>query len=225
MKFFVLFFLLFSFIYCEDQNWDKNKTKMIERLKEYGIQNQKVLSVMSEMPRHKFVPELYRAYAYEDTPLPIGFGQTISQPYIVALMTELLEVESNDIILEIGTGSGYQAAILGKLAKEVYTIEIVEELCQRSKKILVDLRLNNIHVICGDGYQGYKKKAPFDKILLTAAPPDLPQELVEQLKTGGILVAPIGKTESQYLYRFIKTNQGLQKETIIPVRFVPMINK
>ncbi len=226
MKFKVLFLFLISFLFCETPNWDKERQKMIEKLKEYGIRNQKVLSVMSEIPRHKFIPEYYRSYAYEDTPLPIGFNQTISQPYIVALMTELLDIQPEDKILEIGTGSGYQAAVLGKLSKEVYTIEIIEELCSRSQKILKELQFNNIQVICGDGYEGYKEKAPYDKILLTAAPKELPEELLKQLKINGILVAPIGDVkEIQILYKFTKTKEGLKKESVIPVRFVPMIKK
>lgn len=199
---------------------------MILTLKEYGIRDNKILKVMEEIPRHKFVPENYQIYAYNDTPLPIGYGQTISQPYIVALMTELLEIQPQDKILEIGTGSGYQAAILSKLAKEVYTIEIIEELCQRAQKTLKELKYENITVICGDGYKGYKTKAPYDKIIVTAAPEKLPEELLNQLKEKGILVTPIGKTqEIQYLYKFTKNKDKLLEEKIIPVRFVPMVKQ
>ncbi|MFN3604116.1 MAG: protein-L-isoaspartate(D-aspartate) O-methyltransferase [Leptonema sp. (in: bacteria)] len=224
MKFIVLFILFFSSLLGD--NWNYKKQKMIDKLKEYGIENKKILDIMKEIPRHKFVPEHLKSYAYEDTPLPIGFQQTISQPYIVALMTELLEINPKDKVLEIGTGSGYQAAILGKLAKEVYTIEIIEELCKRAQNTLKSLQYTNIEVICGDGYQGYKAKAPYDKILLTASPETLPMELVNQLKEEGILVAPIGKvTEMQFLYKYIKTKDGLKENKIIPVRFVPMIRK
>ncbi|MCS7205939.1 MAG: protein-L-isoaspartate(D-aspartate) O-methyltransferase [Leptospiraceae bacterium] len=219
----IFVFILGSFCF---NGWEKQHQKMISVLRDYGIKDEKVLQVMKEIPRHEFVPEPYRSFAYEDTPLPIGYGQTISQPYIVALMTELLEVQSTDRVLEIGTGSGYQAAILGKLAKEVYTIEIVDELCQRSKLTLKKLNFTNVFVICGDGYQGYSEKAPFDKIMITAAPERVPPKLVEQLKENGIMVAPIGgRKEIQYLYKFYKKNQTLIENRLIPVRFVPMITK
>lgn len=224
MKFFLIFFIFFGSIFCND--WEYKKKQMILTLKEYGIRDNKILKVMEEIPRHKFVPENYQIYAYNDTPLPIGYGQTISQPYIVALMTELLEIQPQDKILEIGTGSGYQAAVLSKLAKEVYTIEIIEELCQRAQKTLKELKYENITVICGDGYKGYKTKAPYDKIIVTAAPEKLPEELLNQLKEKGILVTPIGKTqEIQYLYKFTKNKDKLLEEKIIPVRFVPMVKQ
>lgn len=209
-------------MYC--QNKDLNKEHMIETLKKYGIKDKKVLDAMSLVPRHEFVPNLYKINAYDDTPLPIGYGQTISQPYIVALMTELLEINPNDKILEIGTGSGYQAAVLSLLAKKVYTIEIIPELCNNAKITLQRLNYHNIIVICGDGYKGYPQEAPFDKIILTAAPEKIPESLINQLKDKGILVAPEGKqNEIQYLYKIVKEGNQILKNKIIPVRFVPMI--
>jgi protein-L-isoaspartate(D-aspartate) O-methyltransferase len=222
MKFFLIYFLIITYLYC--QNRDFNKEHMIETLKKYGIKDKKVLDAMSLVPRHEFVPNLYKINAYDDTPLPIGYGQTISQPYIVALMTELLEINPNDKILEIGTGSGYQAAVLSLLAKKVYTIEIIPELCNNAKITLQRLNYHNIIVICGDGYKGYPQEAPFDKIILTAAPEKIPESLINQLKDKGILVAPEGKqNEIQYLYKIIKEGNQILKNKIIPVRFVPMI--
>ncbi len=218
-----IFIIMFSAFFICNHNYESQKKQMIDLLIQYGIKNQKVISTMNKINRHEFVPERYKIYAYEDTPLPIGYGQTISQPYMVALMTELLEIQPEDKILEIGTGSGYQAAILGELAKEVVTIEIVPELCESSKKLLKKMNYHNIMVICGDGYKGYKSLAPYDKIILTAAPPELPEELILQLKTDGILVAPIGNhPDNQYLYKFIKEGQ-LKIQKILPVRFVPMV--
>jgi len=197
---------------------------MIDTLIQYGIQDKNVLDAMSKIPRHEFVPDAYKSYSYEDTPLPIGFGQTISQPYIVAYMTEQLDVKKKDVVLEIGTGSGYQAAVLSLLAKEIYTIEIIPELCERSKKTLKQLGYNNVFVICGDGYKGYPDKAPFDRILLTAAPEKIPEILIQQLKDNGIFVGPAGKIqEFQYLYNIQKINHKIIEKKLIPVRFVPMI--
>ncbi len=218
------FGVIFSISFLFSNPWEKNKQKMIDTLIQYGIQDKNVLKAMSKIPRHEFVLDAYKPYSYDDTPLPIGFGQTISQPYIVAYMTEQLDVKKNDVVLEIGTGSGYQAAVLSLLAKEVYTIEIIPELCERSKKTLKQLGYKNVYVICGDGYKGHPEKAPFDKIILTASPEKIPETLIQQLKDNGILVGPAGKIqEIQYLYKIQKINHIVVEKKLIPVRFVPMV--
>ena len=189
-----------------------------------GIKNPSVLKAFRQADRHFFVPAEQQKEAYEDTPLPIGSGQTISQPYIVALMTELLLLQSTDRVLEVGTGCGYQAAILGMLSSEVHSMEIIPELASRAELRLLELGHKNIFVHCGDGHRGFPEKAPFDKIIVTAAPPEIPQALTTQLKTGGILVIPVGGG-TQKLLRLTKTETGLQSSEIIPVRFVPMIRE
>ncbi len=188
-----------------------------------GVHNEKVLEAMRKVERHKFVPGHHAASAYEDHPLPIGHGQTISQPYIVALMTELLELDGSEKVLEIGTGSGYQAAVLSLLAKEVYTIEIVEPLGKSARKKLADMRYSNVEVRIGDGYKGWPEKAPFDVIILTAAPPEIPESLIEQLADGGVLVAPEGDY-MQELIKIEKNNGTLTRKSVTFVRFVPMIH-
>ncbi|MCX7678200.1 MAG: protein-L-isoaspartate(D-aspartate) O-methyltransferase [Spirochaetes bacterium] len=188
-----------------------------------GVRDPKVLHAMRTVERHKFVPSHQVSSAYEDHPLPIGHGQTISQPYIVALMTELCELNGTEKVLEIGTGSGYQAAILSLLAKEVYSIELIEALATQAAKRLKDLGYRNVTVKCADGYLGWPEKAPFDVIMLTAAPVSIPQTLVDQLKDdGGILVAPVGDF-FQELVRVRKINGRVYRETITHVRFVPMV--
>jgi protein-L-isoaspartate(D-aspartate) O-methyltransferase len=195
---------------------------MVERqIKARGVSNERVLQAMLKVERHKFVPEEYLDYAYCDDPLPIGEGQTISQPYIVALMTELLDVQPGDRVLEIGTGSGYQAAILAELTDQVYSIEIVPKLAETAAERLHRLGYDNVVVKCGDGYQGWAEHAPFDGIIVTAAPEQVPQPLVDQLKVGGRLVIPVGASY-QNLVLIIKTEKGVKSKTVIPVRFVPM---
>ncbi|MBU0467985.1 MAG: protein-L-isoaspartate(D-aspartate) O-methyltransferase [Candidatus Omnitrophica bacterium] len=189
-----------------------------------GIKDSKVLKAMLKVDRHLFVPKEQQEFAYEDYPLPIGYGQTISQPYIVAYMTEQLNLNKLDKVLEIGTGSGYQAAVLAELADVVYTIEILDELCISSEKLLSKLRYKNISVKCGDGYQGWEEHAPYDAIIVTAAPPQIPRKLVEQLKEGGRMIIPVGSFD-QELVLITKTRSGIQKKSLIPVRFVPMIEK
>jgi protein-L-isoaspartate(D-aspartate) O-methyltransferase len=186
-----------------------------------GVKDSMVLEAMRKVPRHLFVPKTYQEEAYADEPLPIGEGQTISQPYIVALMTELLGLKGEEKILEIGTGSGYQAAILAEIAKEVYSIEIICPLAQRAESTLKELEYKNVTVKCGDGYQGWKEHSPFDGIIVTAAPDHIPQPLVDQLKIGGKLVIPVGEL-FQELILVTKTEKGIKKENVIPVRFVPM---
>lgn len=184
----------------------------------------RVLDAMRKVPRHLFVPEASLDDAYRDAPYPIAHGQTISQPSLVAEMTEALEILPNHRVLEIGTGSGYQAAILSLLAAEVYTIEIVPELGERSTRTLRDLGHANVHVRIGDGYAGWPEHAPFDRIIVTAAPPEIPKALTDQLADGGILLAPVGEQgEDQWLVRVRKQGNVLTRERIEPVRFVPMV--
>src|ERR1017187_4547352 len=173
-----------------------------------GVRNPAVLSAIRSIPRHLFVPANVREFAYADRPLPIGYKQTISQPYIVALMTELLEPAKDQRVLEIGTGSGYQAAVLSQLVKEVYTIELVPGLAREAAQRLHDLGFNNVIAKQGDGYLGWPEKAPFDRVILTAAPPEIPKALIEQLKPGGRLVAPEGEGFRQELVVIIKTPGG-----------------
>lgn len=188
----------------------------------HDITNQRVLAAMSKVPRHEFVPVALRAYAYDDGPLPIGFDQTISQPFVVAFMTEKLEPRPADRVLEIGTGSGYQAAVLAELVAEVYTVEIVEPLARRAEADLKRLSYTNIHVRVGDGYQGWPEKAPFDAIIVTCAPEKVPQPLIDQLKDGGRMIVPVGASGYQELVLFRKQGSQLEKHAVLPVRFVPM---
>lgn len=189
-----------------------------------GVSDSRVLHAMSEVPRHEFVPAAVRAQAYEDYPLPIGSAQTISQPYIVALMTSLLALGGTEKVLEIGTGSGYQAAVLAKVAAEVYTIEILEPLAASARRTISALGYDNVHFRTGDGYAGWPEAAPFDAIVVTAAPEKVPQPLLDQLRVGGRLVIPVG-SYFQNLMVYTKTANGLEKKSVIPVRFVPMTGK
>lgn len=209
----------------EADTYIKARHQMVEtQMKRRGILNPEVLRIMGKVPRHEFVPLLYRWQSYNDHPLPIGKGQTISQPYIVALMTELLDPEPTDRILEIGTGSGYQASILAELVDTVYTIEIIPALAKSAEEAFKRLGYSNIQVKAGDGYLGWPEAAPFDGIIVTAAPPYLPQPLVEQLKKGGKLVIPVGDIY-QELKVYTKTEGGIETKDIIPVQFVPMTGR
>jgi protein-L-isoaspartate(D-aspartate) O-methyltransferase len=195
-----------------------------EQLRARGIRDTRVLDAMARVPRHAFVPEDQQAAAYGDHPLPIGFGQTISQPYIVAFMTEALELQPTDRVLEIGTGSGYQAAILAELAAAVYTIEIVPELAERAGATLMVQGYKQVHVRLGDGYQGWPEHAPFDKIILTAAPETMPDTLVDQLAVGGRLIAPVGPVGGDQELRIVtKAHDGVTTTRSLAVRFVPMV--
>jgi len=200
----------------------KKKRMIEEQIMQRGVLDPYVLKAMEKVERHLFVPDSLWEDAYSDGPLPIGYGQTISQPYIVAFMTEAADLKRDDKVLEVGTGSGYQAAVLAEIAREVYTIEIVEPLAESAEKRLKDLGYQNIFVKHGDGYQGWVEHAPFDAIVVTAAPKEVPEELVKQLKVGGRMIVPIGSFY-QELYRITKTEKGVHKEKLIPVRFVPMI--
>lgn len=187
-----------------------------------GIKDKRVIQAMRKVPRHVFIPETNRSRAYDDSPVPIGQGQTISQPYIVACMTELLHLSPDDTVLEIGTGSGYQAAILAEIAKEVYTIEIIPELGKRAENALQELHYENIKVKIGDGYHGWPEYAPFDAIIVTAAPAYVPEPLIDQLKMDGRLVVPVGVYPYQELKQIVKTPEGIEEHDITSVLFVPM---
>lgn len=189
-----------------------------------GIKAKAVVEAMRKVPRHLFVPYNTRSFAYNDQPLPIGHDQTISQPYIVAYMTEALGAKAGDKVLEIGTGSGYQAAILAEMGIDVYTIEIIPELAETAKRNLKRSGYEQVNTRCGDGYAGWPEEAPFDAIIITAAPETIPFALVEQLKTGGIMILPVGPRDStQSLKKVVKKSKGIRQTTLLPVRFVPMI--
>ncbi len=218
----------------EDQTVEQSKSNQLpdsfsteralmveEQIARRGVKDPLVLAAMRKVPRHEFVPESYRKYSYADEPLPIGEGQTISQPYIVAVMTEVLGLARGSRVLEVGTGSGYQAAVLGEIAGEVYTIEIVEPLCKEAAATLARLGYANVHVRCGDGYRGWPEAAPFDAIIVTAAPDHVPQPLVDQLKPAGRMCIPVGDAY-QELMLITKTEHGVTEKELLPVRFVPM---
>jgi len=188
-----------------------------------GIKDPRVLAAMERVPRHAFVPPELEARAYDDNPLPIGYGATISQPYIVALMTELASVQPGERVLDVGTGSGYQAAVLAELGAAVYGIEIVPPLAERAATVLARFYSDRVTVKAGDGYRGWPEHAPFDAILLAAAPEHVPEALQEQLAQGGRLVLPVGPRESQELVCIVRTKQGFARRKVLPVRFVPMV--
>ena len=196
---------------------------MVEKqLRPRGIDDPRTLRAMGKVPRERFIAPELRAHAYEDRPLPIGYGQTISQPFIVAFMTQQLQPKPTDRVLEIGTGSGYQAAVLGELVSEVYTIEIVKPLAQSAEAVLRELGYKNVHVKAGDGYKGWPEHAPFDAIIVTAAPDHVPQPLVEQLKEGGRMIIPVGKSYAQEIYLLEKRGGVVKQTAVIPVKFVPL---
>jgi protein-L-isoaspartate(D-aspartate) O-methyltransferase len=200
-----------------EKRWDMIEKQIISR----GIQDPRLIQAMIKIPRHKFVPADLREYAYGDNPIPIGMDQTISQPYIVALMTELLKLKEGEKVLEVGTGSGYQTAILAEMGCEVFTIEIVESLVEKAKQVLESLGYKKIHYKSGDGYSGWPEHAPFDAIIVTAAPDHIPQPLIEQLKVNGRMVIPVGD-QYQELILIKKREKGVEMKTVTPVRFVPM---
>lgn len=227
----MLFFIFLPFIFCAKNAhkqiplYESARRRMVEeQIIARGIQDTNVINAMLKVERHKFVPKEYEKYAYNDGPLPIGEGQTISQPYIVALMTEALQFKRGERVLEIGTGSGYQAAVLSLIAKEVYTIEIIPSLAKSSQERLESLGYKNVYVKCGDGFLGWQEKAPFDGIIITCAAPRVPEPLIEQLAENGRLVMPEGD-EWQMLVLYKKIKGKLEKEELIPVRFVPMRGK
>ncbi len=235
--FYLLLMLLISWFGCgakpgtssspttEEERFALERKKMVEeQLISWGrgIKNKRVLEAMSKVPRHLFVPDDVRNHAYDDTPLPIGYGQTISQPYIVAFMTEQLDPQPGHRVLEIGTGSGYQAAVLSMLVAEVYSIEIIEPLALRAQETCKRLGYTNVFIKVGDGYRGWKEKAPFDSIIVTCAPEKIPEPLIEQLKEGGKMIIPVGPIWDQSLYLLTKEGKEIKKQAVLPVRFVPM---
>ena len=204
--------------------YDKQRELMVKtQIEARGIRDNRVLQALRKVERHKFVPKKYQRQAYEDHPLPIGEGQTISQPYIVALMTAVLDLDNSKKVLEIGTGSGYQAAVLAEICNFVYTVEIIDVLGKRAEKLLADLGYANIKVKIGDGYLGWKEYSPFDAIIVTCAPSHIPQALKDQLSEGGRMVIPVGKAFAQELALLSKQNGEIQQQAVIPVRFVPMM--
>ena len=198
------------------------RRRMVEEIRQRDIDRTDVLSALSRVERHRFVPEAVRPSAYDDTALPIGYDQTISQPYVVALMTSLLNVGRGDKVLEIGTGSGYQAAVLAEIVDQVYTIEILAPLGHQAERILRTLGYANIHVRIGDGYRGWPEKAPFDAILVTAAPPQVPRPLLEQVKVGGRIVLPVGQGWQDLRVMTRLRDGSFETRSVAPVRFVPM---
>jgi protein-L-isoaspartate(D-aspartate) O-methyltransferase len=196
-----------------------------EQLMPRGVHDERVLAAMSKVPREEFVPQDSLGGSYTDQPLPIGYGQTISQPYIVAFMTEQLHPSSSDRVLEIGTGSGYQAAVLAELVAEVYSIEIIEPLARTAEATLQRLGYKNVQVKVGDGYKGWPEHAPFDAITVTCAPDHVPKPLIDQLKEGGRMIIPVGSFGDQELYLLEKKNGELRRSAVLPVRFVPMLGE
>jgi protein-L-isoaspartate(D-aspartate) O-methyltransferase len=207
------------------QDRQQEVRQMIEsQIRGRGVRDERVLEAMRRVPRHEFVPADQQQVAYGDHALPIGYGQTISQPYIVGFMTEALMLRESDAVLEIGSGSGYQAAILAELAREVYSIELVPALAERAKQTLARLGYRNAHVRAGDGYQGWPEHAPFTRIIVTAAPEEIPQALVEQLAVGGRMILPVGPAGGdQELLILTKAEDGITTVRSLPVRFVPMV--
>jgi protein-L-isoaspartate(D-aspartate) O-methyltransferase len=226
------FFLDFLSLNCQGNNqrqknqitdeYQQMRSKMVDyQIQSRGVRDARVLEAMREVPRHLFVPEYLRDQAYNDEPLPIGAGQTISQPYIVAYMTEQIQLQGKERVLEIGTGSGYQAAILAELVDSVFTIEIIPELSTQAQQVLKKMGYTNIEFKIGNGYYGWPEKAPFDAIIVTAAPEEIPEPLQQQLEVGGRMIIPVGDF-FQELYLIRKEESGLKKERKLPVRFVPL---
>ncbi|HEU4508298.1 MAG TPA: protein-L-isoaspartate(D-aspartate) O-methyltransferase [Pyrinomonadaceae bacterium] len=207
-----------------EEEFAAERRKLVEVLKSRGLKKKAVLDAMLKVPRHKFVPASHRNRAYEDRALPIAHEQTISQPYIVGYMTEAADIAPGDRVLEIGTGSGYQAAVLAELAKEVYSIEIVPALADSARNLLRELGYKNVEVRTGNGYLGWPERAPFDAIIVTAAPDEVPQALVDQLAVGGTMVVPVG-SQFQEMVIITKNESGVVQRRTIPVAFVPMVGK
>lgn len=222
----ILVVCVWAALYAPDPNQFARERAMLveEQIEKRGVRDPNVLRAMRTVPRHEFVPQKLQNQAYEDHPLSIGYGATISQPYIVAAMTELLELSPKHTVLEIGTGSGYQAAVLSMLVDDVYSIEIVPELAKTAASTLKLHGYDNVIVRQGDGYLGWPEHAPFDRIILTAAPPQVPQALIDQLKPGGKLVAPVGDVNEQVLLVLEKNSRGqVRRRNVFPVLFVPMV--
>lgn len=222
----VLFFLVQNVFAQETETFRIRREMMVrQQIEARGISNLDVLNAFREVPRHQFVLSEYIRFAYNDSPLPITEGQTISQPYIVAFMTDVLHLKSTDKILEIGTGSGYQAAILAQICDSVFTVEIFESLVLKAKQVFTNLNYTNIYCKTGDGYKGWKIHAPFDAIIVTCSPTHVPEPLKEQLAEGGRMIIPVGKDRVQYLVLLQKKRGKIKEKNVLPVRFVPMINE
>lgn len=223
-----LLWMLLLFLPMENMNaqdYQEEREEMVQsQLRARGVKSGRVLDAMRTVPRHLFVPEKVASLAYSDRPLAIGHEQTISQPFIVAFMTEALDFQKSDKVLEIGSGSGYQAAVLAEMGAEVWTMEIVPELAEMAETNLKKAGYESVHVKCGNGYKGWPEEAPFDAVIITAAPKSIPEALVDQLKEGGTMVLPVGPVNSvQTLKKVVKKDGKLKQETLIPVRFVPMV--
>jgi len=220
----VIVLVFFSSCGVAAEDYEELRRNMVNsQIISRGVKDEKVINAMLKVKRHLFVPKEYEKYAYRDQPLPIGYSQTISQPYIVAFMTEAAGLKLSDKVLEVGTGSGYQAAVLAEIVDRVYTIEILGPLARSAKQRLKKLGYKNIYVLCGDGYKGWPEEAPFDVIIVTAAPSEIPEELVKQLKEGGKMIIPVGSF-FQELYRVSKKDGQIEKKGLLPVRFVPMVH-
>jgi protein-L-isoaspartate(D-aspartate) O-methyltransferase len=205
-------------------NYEKERNRMVdEQIAARGVKDERVLAAMRTVPRHEFLPEAIRGMAYEDNSLPLGEGQTMSQPYMVALMTGLLELTGAERVLEIGTGSGYQAAVLAELCEKVYTVERIKTLADKARAVLDRLGYRTVAIKVYDGTYGWKEMAPFDAIMVTAGAPDVPAPLVQQLKEGGRMVVPVGDRQGQALLKVVKTAEGVVTERSIPCTFVPLI--
>ncbi|HPW67620.1 MAG TPA: protein-L-isoaspartate(D-aspartate) O-methyltransferase [Salinivirgaceae bacterium] len=222
----VLILILALSMACQDNRQSEREQMVQFQIQNRGISDKLVLDAFRNVERHKFVPDEYTSMAYEDTPLPIGYGQTISQPYIVAFMTESIKPQINMKVLEIGTGSGYQAAILAEIGCEVYSVEIVDELAKQATRVIESMNYSNVHIKSGDGYLGWEEHSPYDAIIVTAAPESIPAPLLEQLKNNGRLVIPVGpQYQTQNLLLVEKVNGKVNSKVIAPVRFVPFIRK
>lgn len=224
-SFTILLCLIFSSVAMQFDFKELREIMLEHQIKDRGITDVGVLDAMQKVERHKFVPADIAHLAYIDSPLSIGYGQTISQPYIVAYMTEILSLQSNDKVLEIGTGSGYQAAILAEICDTVFSIELVPQLADRSRKVLNELGYGNIKLKTGNGYLGWPSKAPFNAILVTCAPTHIPKPLQEQLAEGGKMIIPVGEKYVQELILIVKKNGKLKQQAVLPVRFVPMLDE
>lgn len=224
---FLLFFIFLPMRDIQAQDYQEERDEMVRtQIEARGIKSQIVLEAMQKVPRHLFVPEKLKPDAYTDRPLSIGHEQTISQPFIVGFMSESLAAEPGDKVLEIGTGSGYQAAVLAEMGLEVWSIEIIPELAEQAKENLEKAGYQNVNVKEGNGYQGWPEEAPFDAVIITAAPESIPDALVEQLRTGGVMVLPVGSLHTvQSLKKVEKKEEGITQSTLLPVRFVPMVKE
>jgi len=225
-----LLHITFSFcsvaLFAQDDDYQEERLKMVElQIEARGIFNPSVLKAMREVPRHLFIPSELSHFAYADSPLGIGEGQTISQPYVVAFMTEVLQLEHSDRVLEIGTGSGYQAAVLSRMCDSVFTIELFESLAHKANAVFTRLGYRNIVSKTGDGYQGWPQKAPFDAIIVTCSPTHIPAALQSQLAEGGRMIIPVGVQGAQNLVLLKKVNGKITKKHVLPVRFVPMLDQ